>query len=598
MKKGFKKLFGIVVLLLLPLLFQPTAYQILKLKTFDALVEDKQPSGYFSILNITEKDVEREGGYPFPRKRLAEIQNKIIERGAIGVGWVVAFPQEDRFGGDVAFAESLQKIPSVLATFENENGTYPLTTGTVILGEDNGGYKATGVIENIEILKNSAYQGIAVAPTDVDQLVRRMPLLMRTPEGWVSAYGTEVLKVLADADTYVIKTNENGIQEVRVRGIPAVPTDSLGRKWISWVETPQFSLADLWSNKANIAGRFIFIGVTAEGVMPQIATPAGLLEPHKIQAALSESILIQDSPYIPDYAKAVEILTLVASVSLVWFILHLFGITWGLVFVLMVMGGTAYAEIYLIKSSGILLDFTWSFISQFITATVAFYLRFREQYKLRQQIKKQFEHYLDPRQVKKLQNNPELLKLGGEKRYATYLFTDVRGFTSMSESLPPEDVTYIMNKALTAQQKAVQRHEGMVDKYIGDAMMAIFNAPLDQQDHETRAVDCALDIIENMKELNKELDNKGLPSIAIGIGINSGDAVIGNMGSEARFDYTAIGDAVNTGARLESATKEVGVDLLVGENTILFNRYRFDLVDEIFVKGKEEPLKVFTPRIE
>ena len=587
------KLLVLLVILVSPFINNWTPLEILKLKTFDALVEDKQPSGYFSILNITERDVEREGGYPFPRRKLADIQNTLINQGAIGVGWVIAFPQEDRFGGDVAFAESLQKIPSVLATFENENGTYPLTTGTVILGEDNGGYKATGVIENIEILKNSAYQGIAVAPTDVDQLVRRMPLLMRTPEGWVSAYGTEVLKVLADADTYVIKTNENGIQEVRVRGIPAVPTDSLGRKWISWVETPQFRLSEI-SRTDMIKDRFVCVGVTAAGVMPQIATPVGLLEPHKIQAALSESILIQDSPYIPDYAKAVEILTLVASVSLVWFILHLFGITWGLVFALMVMGSTTYAETYLIKSSGILLDFTWSFISQFITATVAFYLRFREQYKLRQQIKKQFEHYLDPRQVKKLQNNPELLKLGGEKRYATYLFTDVRGFTSMSESLPPEDVTYIMNKALTAQQKAVQRHEGMVDKYIGDAMMAIFNAPLDQQDHETRAVDCALDIIENMKELNKELENKGLPSIAIGIGINSGEAVIGNMGSEARFDYTAIGDAVNTGARLESATKEVGVDLLVGENTVIFNRHRFNLVDEISVKGKEKPLKVFT----
>ena len=570
------KLLVLLVILVSPFINNWTPLEILKLKTFDALVEDKQPSDYFSILNITERDVEREGGYPFPRRKLADIQDTLINQGAIGVGWVIAFPQEDRLGGDEVFAESLQRIPSVLATFENENGTYPLTTGTVILGEDNGGYKATGVIENIEILKNSAYQGIAVAPTDVDQLVRRMPLLMRTPEGWVSAYGTEVLKVLAGADTYVIKTNENGIQEVRVRGIPAVPTDSLGRKWISWVDTPQFSLSEI-SRTDMIKDRFVFVGVTAAGVMPQIATPVGLLEPHKIQAALSESILTQDSPYIPDYSKAVEIITLVASVSLVWFILHLFGITWGLVFALMVIGGTAYAEIYLIKSSGILLDFTWSFISQFITATVAFYLRFREQYKLRQQIKKQFEHYLDPRQVKKLQNNPELLKLGGEKRYATYLFTDVRGFTSMSESLPPEDVTYIMNKALTAQQKAVQRHEGMVDKYIGDAMMAIFNAPLDQQDHETRAVDCALDIIENMKELNKELENKGLPSIVIGIGINSGDAVIGNMGSESRFDYTAIGDAVNTGARLESATKEAGVDLLVGENTVIFNRYRLSI---------------------
>jgi adenylate cyclase len=588
------KLLILLVVLGIPFVQNWTFLETLKLKTFDALVEDKEPSGYFSILNITEKDVEREGGYPFPRRRLADIQNALITRGAIGVGWVIAFPQADRFGGDEVFAESLQKIPSVLATFENENGVYPLTTGTVILGEDTGGYKATGVIENVEVLKNSAYQGIAVAPTDVDQLVRRMPLLLRTPDGWVSAYGTEVLKVLAGADTYIIKTNANGIQEIRVKGIPAVSTDSLGRKWISWVDTPQFSLSDLWSNKIDIAGKFIFIGVTAKGVMPQLATPKGLLEPHKIQTALSESILIQDSPYIPDYSRAVEALTLIVSVSLVWFVLHLFGITWGLVFGLMVMVGTAYAEIYFIKSSGVLLDFTWTLISQFITATVAFYLRFREQYKLRQLIKKQFEHYLDPRQVKRLQNNPELLKLGGEKKYATFLFTDVRGFTSLSESLPPEDVTYIMNKALTAQQKAVQKHEGMVDKYIGDAMMAIFNAPLDQPDHETKAIDCALDILINMQELNIELEKEELPSIAIGIGVNSGEAVIGNMGSETRFDYTAIGDAVNTAARLESATKEVGVDLLIGKNTAQFTKFKLNLIATIKVKGKVDALDVYT----
>ena len=587
------KLLFLLVVLVFPFVQNWAPLEILKLKTFDALVEDKVSSGYFSILNITEKDVEREGGYPFPRTKLANIQNALIDKGAIGVGWVIAFPQADRLGGDEMFAESLQRIPSVLATFENENGVYPVTTGTVILGEDNGGYKATGVIENIEILKDSAYQGIAVAPTDVDQLVRRMPLLMRTPDGWVSSYGTEVLKVLAGADTYLIKTNENGIEEVRVKGIPAVPTDSLGRKWISWVDTPQFSLSEI--SKTNmIKDRFVFIGVTAAGVMPQIATPAGLLEPHRIQAALSESILIQNSPYIPDYSRAVEMLTLIASVSLVWFILHLFGITWGLVFGLMVMIATLYTEAYLIKSSGILLDFTWALVSQFITATVAFYLRFREQYKLRQQIKKQFEHYLDPRQVKKLQDNPKLLKLGGEKKYATFLFTDVRGFTSLSETLPPEDVTYIMNRALTVQQQSVQKYEGMVDKYIGDAMMAIFNAPLDQLGHETRAIDCALDIIKNMEDLNKEFKKKGMPSVAIGIGINTGKAVIGNMGSESRFDYTAIGDAVNTAARLESATKEVGVDLLIGKNTAQFTRFKLNLVTTINVKGKADALDVYT----
>ena len=430
------KLLILLVVLVFPFVQNWTALEILKLKTFDALVEDKEPSGYFTILNITEDDITREGGYPLSRQRLSKIQIELLQKGALGVGWVVAFPQPDRFGGDKEFAESLSYAPSILAMFEHDNNQYPQTTGTVILGNDEGGIKATGVIENIPILRESASQGIAVARTEVDSLVRRLPLLLRTPDGWVPAYGTEVLKILAGADTYVIKTNENGLEQIRVKGLPPVSVDSLGRKWISWVDTPQTNLEQM-----DVKDKFVFVGFAAKGIMPQLATPVGLLEPHKIQAALAESILIQDSPYIPDYARAVEALTLIVSVSLVWFILHLFGITWGLVFGLMVMVATAYTEIYLIKSSGVLLDFTWTLISQFITATVAFYLRFREQYKLRQQIKKQFEHYLDPRQVKRLQNNPELLKLGGEKKYATFLFTDVRGFTSLSESLPPEDVT-------------------------------------------------------------------------------------------------------------------------------------------------------------
>ena len=588
----FFQLLAIVVLLGIPLVQQWTPLQILKLRTFDTFVKEQEPSGYFSILNITEEDVEAEGGYPFPRKRLAEIQKDLISKGALGVGWVISFPQNDRFGGDLDFAKSLASAPSVLATFENDNGTYPMTTGTVILGQDHGGFKAKGVVQNIPLLREAAYQGIAVAPTEVDQLVRRMPLLLRTPDGWVSAYGTEVLKVLAGADTYLIKTSEAGIQEIRVKGLPPVKTDTLGRKWISWVDTPQFSLIDI-KNTELIKNRFIFVGVTAKGVMPQVATPSGLLEPHKIQTALSESILIEDSPFIPDYALLAEIGIYLATTVLVWVFLNFFGVTWGLVFFLLTNALIAYLGVYFIQSN-LLIDVTWSLISGFITGSIAFYLNFREQYKLRQQIKKQFEHYLDPRQVKKLQDNPELLKLGGEKRYATYLFTDVRGFTSMSESLPPEDVTYIMNRALTAQQKSVQKYEGMVDKYIGDAMMAIFNAPLDQPAHENLAINCALDIMKNMEELNKDLKEKGLPPVAIGIGINSGEAVIGNMGSDSRFDYTAIGDAVNTAARLESATKEVGVDLLIGKNTAQFTKFKLELITTINVKGKADALDVYT----
>ena len=584
-----KLIFIILIILILPIVFQSTPTEILKLKVFDTFIQTPEQSGNFVILNITEEDVEREGGYPLPRQRLADIQMEILGKGALGVGWVISFPQADRMGGDEEFARSLGYAPSVIAMFEDGKGKYPKPTGTVVKGEDNGGIVSLGVKENLNTLTNNTLQGLAIAPTEVDQLVRRIPLLVKTPNNnWIPSFGTQIYKALFGVKTYIIKTNDNGIEEISIRGIPPIKTDGFGRKWISWIDTEQTNLQEMQVN-----GKFVIVGVTANGVMPQIATPVGLLEPHKIQAALAESILIQDSPYIPDWALAAEILIFITTVALAWLLINILGITTGILFTSILFFITAFSGHYLIQK-GILIDVTWTLISQFITASTAFYLRFREQYKLRQQIKKQFEHYLDPRQVKQLQKNPELLKLGGEKRYATFLFTDVRGFTSMSETLEPEKVTYIMNKALTAQQSAVQKHGGMVDKYIGDAMMAIFNAPLDLLNHPKIAFECALDIIKNMSTLNVELQAEGLPPIAIGIGINTGDAVIGNMGSESRFDYTAIGDAVNTAARLESATKERNVDLLIGESTESLCGYHLKKLESIKVKGKTKALEIYT----
>jgi adenylate cyclase len=574
-------LLPILIILLAPVIYQSTPLQILKLKVFDNFVITPEPSGNFVILNITEDDVEREGGWPLPRERLAEIQLDLINNGAIGIGWVVSFPQADRMGGDKIFAETLQFAPSVLAMFEDGKGNYPTSPGTVVLGNGKGGIMSTGVKENLPLLSNRTLQGLAVAPTDVDQLVRRIPLLVKTPnKEWIPSFGTQIYKSLFDIDTYIIKTNDNGIEEISIRGIPPVKTDSLGRKWISWVDTEQTTLKQMY-----VAGKFVFIGVTAAGVMPQIATPIGLLEPHKIQAALAESILIQDSPYIPDYALAVEIISLIIFVSLVWFALHLLGITWGIsvASILMIVTGVMG---YIFIQKGLLIDVSWTLISEFISGSIAFYLRFRQQYKLRQQIKKQFEHYLDPRQVKKLQDNPESLVLGGERRYCTFLFTDVRGFTALSEKLEPEEVTKIMNQVLTIQADTVKFYDGMVDKYIGDAMMAIFNAPVDVPDHETAAVLCAKEIQDKVKMANL--------GVEIGVGINTGYAVVGNMGSDTRFDYSAIGDAVNLAARLESSTKEVGRDIVIGYDTVKNCNIYVDKLEDIFVKGKEKPIQIYT----
>ena len=582
-------LIGLLILLTVPLLFNWSALEILKLKVFDAGIKDQEPSGYFVTLNITEEDVQQEGGWPFPRARLAEIHMDLLQQGAMGVGYVISFSEPDRFGGDQAFAEALGLHPSVLAMFETNNQQFPPTTGTVILGEDVGGVMLNGSTQNIKLLRDNAEQGISSAPIDVDGLTRRLPLLMRTPDGWTPAFGTQVLKVLAGADTYVIKTNDNGLEQIRVRGLPAVDVDSLGRKWISWVNTPSTTLQEM-----NVQDKFVIVGVTANGVMPQLSTPAGLLEPHKIQTALAESILIENSPYVPDYALAVELILLVSSILFVWLLLNGLGITMGIAYAALFMVLTVVYGYWTVQQ-GVLIDVTWTLIAQFITGSTAFYLRFREQYKLRQQIKKQFEHYLDPRQIKRLQEDPSLLKLGGEKRYCTYLFTDVRGFTAMSERLTPTEVTKIINIVLTQQVEAVQKYGGMVDKFIGDAMMAVFNAPLDLNSHEDAAINAGKQIIENMTKANEQLKEQGIDEfIEIGIGINSGYATVGNVGSDTRFDYSCIGDSVNLAARLESSTKEVKGPILIGDSTRKKTTHTLSVLPPIKVKGKTDDIKIFT----
>jgi len=581
----------LLIILSIPLVLQLSPLEVLKLKTFDALVPEQQESGYFTVLNITDDDINREGGYPLSRQRLSEIQTQIIDRGAIGVGWVVTFPNKGRFSdtGDVSFANALAQSPSVLAMFENDKAVYPTTSGTVIMGPDQGGTVATGVTQNIPILAESANQGIAVARPEVDSLVRRLPLLLRTPDGFVPAFGTEVLKILAgNADTYIIKTNENGIQEIIVKGLPAVPVDSLGRKWISWVDTPQTDLATM-----DVEGKFVFVGFTAKGIMPQLSTPVGYLEPHKIQTALAESILIENSPYVPDYALAVELVLLLSTMALIWFVLNAFGITLGISVGATVMIATATYGYWTIQQ-GVLIDVTWALISQFITGSTAFYLRFREQYKARQLIKQQFGKYLDPRMVKKLQLNPELCQINGSRVNCSIIFTDLRGFTSLSESVEPEMVTYIMNSVLDAQVKAVNQYMGVTDKFIGDAGMYHWNTIIPQEDHHNLALDAAIQMEENMRELNKKFVEEGIPEVAVGVGVNSGVCVAGNFGATDRFAFSLIGDPCNVAARLESGTKEAGVSTLIGHETAQNCRYVLKSLPDLKVKGKAEALKVYT----
>ena len=574
------------VLLTIPLILEWSALEVLRLKTFDVLVPEQTPSGHFVILDITEEDIEREGGWPFPRSRLAKIQEDLMSRGALGVGWVILFPQADRFGGEALFAVHLSQGTNVLAIPEYENRLYPSTDGVVLLGDNPvDTITLAGHLPNVDPLEQAALQGVVSVRTDVDNLVRRMPLIMKTPDGWVASFATQVLKALTGEGTYQIRTYESGIQAVRIPALGPIATDTYGRKWVSWIDTPRTTLQD-----PEVENKFVFVGVTAAGVMPQVATPHGLLNPHHIQAALAESLLLPNSPQIPADRLTYELFTLLLVCTLGLALGRWCNYTYMALGAGGLLVGTGALEWYFVVEKSLLIDTTYSAIGLFVMVGEQFWMNFREQSLLRQQIKKQFEHYLDPKQVKRLQDDPSLLNLGGETRTCTFLFTDLRGFTSMSEKLTPQEVTEIMNATLSVQVTAVQKYGGMVDKFIGDACMAIFNAPLDLEDHETKAVQCAVEIQEGIKELNKTLP----VDVAIGVGLNTGPAVIGNMGSNTRFDFSAIGNAVNEAARYESATKEVGVDILIGESTAKASKVKVDYVKDIMVKGKSKSLSVYS----
>jgi len=575
-------------LLSLPLLFQHSYQQVIKLRTFDYFVPKFEESGYFTVINLDEKFVDEQGGYPIPRLELAKIHAEIINAGALGVGWVLAMPHKDRLGGDDVFADVLGQTNSVLSIFEYDNNIYPQTVGTVILGEDVETNLIKGTINNVEPLRSSTNEGLASAPVDVDNLVRQIPLLYQTPDGWVASYAIEVLKILVGADTYIIKTNELGIEQVRVQGLPPINTDSQGKKFVSWVETSETNLQEL-----DVKDKFVFIGFTASGIMPTISSPAGLLEPHKIQTALAETILLENSPYIPNWHLTLELAIFIFSGLLIWLLTSSFGITLSLTLSVLVFLSTASYGFWTIQN-GVLIDVTWSLIGQFIVASTSYYFAFRKQWKLREQIKNQFGKYLDERMVKKLQDNPDLCQVNGKRVDCSIIFTDLRGFTKLSESIEPEKVSYIMNNVLDVQVKAVNKFFGVTDKFIGDAGMFHFNTIIPQPDHHDLALKAVKEIQKNIAELNKKFEEENIPKIAIGLGVNSGEVLAGNFGASNRFAFSLIGDPCNVAARLESNTKVVGEDVLIGEQTA--KNCSFDLVklDDIVVKGKKDKLKVYT----
>jgi adenylate cyclase len=395
-------------------------------------------------------------------------------------------------------------------------------------------------------------------------------------------------------------TPEMGVEWVRMGRNPPISTTPTGDVMISYWNTFQrISAVDLPESGLN--NKILIWGLTAEGLNNPVSTPMGVMYPHEVQANLIQTVLQDTRIQQSYYLEQLEIVLLLSSLLMILLMVYklstvLAGIM-SLTLVALQLGG----GYYLWTSQLVLFDTFWSSISSLIVFGHASFNQYYTTYQLKEQIKKQFQKYLSPEMVEELQKDPSKLKLGGERKEMTFMFMDICGFTPISEAYKnkddPEGLVELINKFLDVQTKIIINNRGTIDKYMGDCIMAFWNAPLDCEDHADLAVKSALEVLEATKKLNEELSPLNLPPINVGIGISTGECIVGNMGSEIRFDYSVIGDAVNLGARLEGQTRNYdGVDLLLSERTYQCCPSRaFTEVDRILVKGKSEKVRIFTP---
>ena len=410
----------------------------------------------------------------------------------------------------------------------------------------------------------------------------------------------EMIRVMSDKLSYTMKVESTGIENFRIPPYNPVLTDYTGSIWVDW--SKEFLRYEYGDPLPNLEGRVVLVGVTAEGIQPLVPTPMGLKTPHDIQASALQTILQGTTISRPPFADLVEISIVLLVSLLIIFSVYYLPVLWSGGFFLVFVGALIYIPLSFWSSSFFLFDLTFPVCVSLLVFSQTSFNNFYIQFKLRQQIKKQFGTYLSPDMVNMLQKNPDLLRLGGERRDMTFLFADIVGFTPISEAYmqndDPEGLVELINMFLDKMTKVILKNGGTVDKYMGDCIMAFWNAPLPCENHANMAVKSAMEIELMTEDLNQQLKDDGLnlPPVVIGTGINTGRCIVGNMGSESRFDYSVVGDAVNLGARLEVQTRTFDTPILLSEYTY---RELQDIpcvkIDEIKVKGKEEPVTIYAP---
>lgn len=593
----------ITLVLTLTIRFENPAFvESIRLRYFDTLVTSKPVvnSDGIAIVNIDDATLEKYGQWPFPRDKYSAIIQDIYNRGAGLVVFNVFMPDADRFGKDQFFASSIQAFPVILPqTATNDtlkNNVKAFRPGVSIIGDT--GEQFTVNYKNIqanvkEINDNVAGAGVVNTFPELDGVVRRVPMLVSSEGLLYPSISLETLRVAAGDRSFQVKTSEFGIEAVRIPKFGKITTDIWSRIWVDWSHRPTAYSAI--EPPTDFAGKIVIVGLTARGLNNPIATATGEQYPHELQAAVLDTLTSGTNITRVDWADGAELL---ATVIIALISLFLARWKYGFIVVVGFIAVSHYVVLYLFNTYGYLFDITAFIFSIALVYIHAYTVKFISELNQKLQIKKQFGTYLSPALVEKLQKNPELLTLGGESRELSIMFTDVRGFTGISEHYGKnvQGLTQIMNRYMTAMTAKIIENEGTLDKYIGDAQMAFWNAPLDDAQHAKNAVKTALQMLGNLEEFNNEIAKEGVPAFGMGLGINTDVVVVGNMGSNQRFDYTCLGDGVNLASRLEGQSKPYGVKIVLGTKTAEYVKDEYFVLelDCIAVKGKKEGVNIFT----
>ena len=622
----------------------PPPIEELRVRTFDTFqrldprVKTARP---VTIVDIDEKSLAKLGQWPWPRTRIADLVTNLTRLGAVAIAFDVIFSEPDRLNPDVAadtfrdldeetraklhalpsndqvFADAMRRSRVVLGesgisqVLTELDKTLPVT-GLAMLGEDPQRFmvKFPGLLRNTPVLEKAAGgRGLLTIDPERDGIIRRVPMILQAQGQTMPSLSFEMLRVVTGTDTIFIKSDRAGITSVGVKGFQ-VPTDRNGQLWIHFAHRDPslyVSALDVLEGHVppeKIKGKLVLVGTSAVGLNDIKTTPVSAAMPgveihaQVLEAALTRTLLSQP-PYAPalEFGSALLLGLLVIAFAPLFGPVTLVGVG-ALIATLLI--GTSW---YYYAHDRELVDFTYPMLSTTTIYLTLIFTSFVREQSQRRQIRSAFGQYLSPALIEQLAQSPDKLKLGGEEREMTIMFSDVRGFTTISESFKhdPQGLTSLMNRFLTPLTNAILARKGTIDKYMGDAIMAFWNAPLDDKEHQLNACEAALDMLERIDVLNKTREAEAQESgqtfipINVGVGLNTGNCVVGNMGSDLRFDYSVLGDTVNLASRLEGQTKEYGFSIIVGSRTAMAIKEKFAILelDFIMVKGKKEPEGIY-----